>query len=382
MPKFHIQDTEFEARLDITLAEGLTVKSVPYPYSIEFADPGPVRGHIEALVESSREPFVLIDRRIRDLYLADSSVLDRVPTLALDATEQIKTINSAIAAAEFLEDNKATKQGMYFVIGGGIIQDIGAFSAAIYKRGMPWTFMPTTLLAQGDSCVGGKTGLNHRNTKNLTALFSAPRRVLIDIGFLETLPHEEQLSGLGEAFRLCVTGGPEFLGAFETNLERWLAGDKQAVETIIAQSLSVKRAVVEVDEFEIDLRRSMNYGHSMGHALESLVDFRIPHGMAVTIGMLIENELSHARGLLSTAECDRMLLIGAKLVSAKAREELRMLDLSGIVELLHKDKKTLGSILKLVVVEKVGQIRFIDLPLDDQTTGIIRQAIATLLQAL
>lgn len=379
MPKFRIQDTELEAPLDIASFEGIAIQSVPYPYNVEFAGEGPVIGHLEALIGGAQNPIVLIDANIRDLYLKDSGVLADIPTLALDADEKMKNIYSAITAAEFLEDNNANKQGMYFVIGGGVIQDIGAFSAAMYKRGMPWTFVPTTLLAQTDSCVGGKTGLNHRNTKNLTALFSAPRKVHIDIGFLETLPREDQLSGLGEAFRLCVTGGPAFLDAFEDNLNRWLAGDKRAIDTIICQSLSVKRAVVEEDEFEIDLRRSMNYGHSLGHALESLVDFRIPHGMAVAIGILVENEISHARGLLSKGERDRMLAIGRHLVSDSARKELASLNLDGIVDLLRKDKKTLGSTLKLVVVEKVGQIRFINLELNDETAGQIRRTIDAVL---
>ena len=382
MTQFHIQDSSFDAPLDIPLTEGVTVKSVPYEYKVEFAGAGSVRQNVEDLVASASDPLLLIDRHILDLYFPAGSALSRVPMLVIDATEEAKTLDTAIKAAEFLHARKATKQGMYFVVGGGVVQDIGAFSAAIYKRGMPWTFVPTTMLAQTDSCLGGKTGLNHAGTKNLMALFSAPRKVFIDTGFLKTLPHGDMLSGLGEAFRLCVTGGPLFLDALDGLLARWRDGDEAAIAEIIRCSLSVKKAVVERDEFEIDLRRSMNYGHSLGHAIESLVNFRIPHGMAVTIGMLIENEVSSLKGMLPEAERQRILDVGRPLVSAEARREIEALKLDGILDLLRNDKKTLGNSLKLVVVETIGQIRFIDLPLRDDSVELLRVAIGRLLEAL
>jgi 3-dehydroquinate synthase len=271
---------------------------------------------------------------------------------------------------------------MFYVIGGGIVQDIGAFSAAMYKRGMPWTFVPTTLLAQTDSCVGGKTGLNHRSTKNLMALFSAPRHITIDTAFLETLPVEDQLSGLGESLRLAITGGPAFIDAFENNLHRWRAGDKRAMTEIISRSLSVKRAVVEKDEFETDLRRSMNYGHSIGHAIESMAEFRIPHGMAVTIGILVENELSHGRGLLSEQEKDRIFETARLIVSKSAATELANLNFDRLADLLRKDKKSRGNVLTLAVIESIGQIRFVDMPINDDAVALIRKVIGALIDRL
>jgi 3-dehydroquinate synthase len=249
----------------------------------------------------------------------------------------------------------------------------------MYKRGLPWTFVPTTLLAQGDSCVGGKTALNHQKTKNLLALFSAPRRVIIETGFLATLPRGDLLSGVGEIFRLCITGGPGFLEIFAKLLPAFLAGDAKATMELISNSLSVKRAVVEFDEFELDIRRSMNYGHSFGHALEALTDFRIPHGVGVTIGILVENEIAHRRGMLPRSERDYMVALGRQIIPEECWQVFSQASLDGVLDLLRRDKKTEGAVLKLATLEKIGQMRFIDFVLDEGGEVELRTAVAAVL---
>lgn len=379
---FQIQQQVFHANARPTEGEGYTVRSSPRPYQIEFFASEQPGQRLAAEILAHKAPLLLIDSRIHELYFSQIAGLDAVPTFKIAATEDNKEIGSVLDIAEFLEQHGATKSNMMFVVGGGILQDLGAFSGAMYKRGLPWTFVPTTLLAQGDSCVGGKTALNHKRTKNLLGLFSAPRRVVIDTGFLRTLPGDDILSGAGEIFRLCITGGPDFLDVFEAELPAFLAGDAHAVRRLIATSLSAKRAVVELDEFELDLRRSMNYGHSFGHALEALSNFAIVHGVGVTIGILVENQIAHGRGLLSTAERDRMLALGRQIIPSGARATFAATSLDGVLDLLKRDKKTEGTVLKLATLEKVGQMRFIDFNLDAQGEQELRQAVDTVLAAV
>lgn len=376
---FSIQDQTFAAEILPDIATGFQVVSCPRPYRVDFNSAGSPAANLARETRAANAPLLLVDSSVHELYLAEEQTLAAIPSLRIVADEAVKEISTVLEIVDFLERQKATKSSMLFVVGGGIIQDLGAFAAAMYKRGLPWTFVPTTLLAQGDSCVGGKTALNHKKTKNLLALFAAPRRVVIDTGFLATLAPLDLLSGVGEIFRLMITGGPLFLQAFARSLPAFLAGDAVVTRQLIASSLSAKRAVVEFDEFELDIRRSMNYGHSFGHALEALSDYGIPHGVAVTIGILVENELSYRRDLLPKAERDLLLALGRQIIPAESRGVFATAPLDGVLDLLRRDKKTEGTVLKLATLAAIGQMRFLDLVLDGAGERELRSAVAAVL---
>ena len=271
---------------------------------------------------------------------------------------------------------------MLFAAGGGIIQDLAAFSAYMFKRGIPWTFVPTTLLAQGDSSVGGKTALNYRQTKNLLALFSAPKRIITDTDFLSTLSIDDWLSGGGEILRLCITGGEQSLSELEQGIAAFIHRDLTVTTHLIRVSLRIKKAVVEFDEFELDIRRSMNYGHSFGHALEALTNYRIAHGIGVALGILVENEISYLRGILPQSQRDRILALTNHLISDRVWEIFRQANLDGVIDLLKRDKKAEGAVLKLATIARVGQIVFIDLNLDASGEFEIRKANRSVLEKL
>lgn len=382
MGVFRIQERAFSAPLDPRDGNGFVVKSVPRAYRVEFPE-GTASGEtVASLVADARHPLLMADRRVAALHLDRIPALAAIPRFAMDAREEEKELSTVLRVIDFLEQNRATKTSMLFVVGGGIVQDVAAFAACMYKRGMPWTFLPSTLLAQGDSGIGSKAALNHARTKNLLGLFSAPRRVVMHPGFLATLPEGELLSGLGEIFRLHVTGGAEFVASFERDFPGARAGSEHALRRLLVGALSVKRAVIEVDEYEVDLRRSLNYGHSFGHALEALVDYRVPHGVAVTIGMLVENEIALRRKILARDERDRLIRLAAPLVSPASRSELSAVKLDGILELLRRDKKTQGNALKLVVPERIGSIRFIDLELDPPTLSLLGECVRAVVDAL
>jgi 3-dehydroquinate synthase len=230
-------------------------------------------------------------------------------------------------------------------------------------------------LAQADSCIGAKSGLNFQGAKNLVGVFSAPRHIVIHTGFLGSLPSDDLVSGLGEVFRLSIIGGLSFLDAFERLTPAAIAGDHLVLDQLIRMALSVKRAVVEVDEFELDLRRSMNFGHSIGHALEAITGHTIPHGTAVAVGVLVEADISNQRGMLPDGERERLLRAGSPLIPDRVRSVLAEVSLDQILDVLFRDKKVEGGNLKLIVPESIGQIRFVDFPLEPASVPLLEEAL-------
>ncbi len=382
MPRFQIQDDILEAPLEPDLAQGLEIRSVPRPYRVEFRSREPLDMVLGAMVSEAKHPLLAADERVIELHLRACPAVAGVPILAIPASEAFKTIEGALTVCDFLEANGATKGSTLVVAGGGIVQDVCGFAAGMYKRGIPWAYLPTTLLSQGDSCIGAKTGLNRKAAKNLLCMFSAPRRVVIHTGFLHTLAEEDLGSGLGEILRLHVTAGPEFLDTYEARWARYAAGDLAALEALIASALTAKRAIIERDEFELDLRRAMNWGHSTGHALEALSGYAIPHGLAVATGLLVENHIAIRRGLLDPADHARVLRNAAPLIPPRVRQLLAALDVSSVVDYLAHDKKVEGRTLKLAALQRIGAIRFIDLPLEPATADLIAEALRAVVSEL
>jgi 3-dehydroquinate synthase len=375
VPTFRIQEREFSAPFDLEGADALTVLSSPRPYEVCFASSRDLSEAIAELVAETPHSVILADRRPFEAHLKHDSALMSSPTMVVDASEEFKSVESALDVVDFMDTQRVSRSSLFVVIGGGIVQDVGAFAACVYKRGVPWAYVPTTMLAQADSCIGAKSGLNFHGAKNLVGVFSAPRRILVHTGFLATLGAEDLLSGLGEVFRLSVIGGPEFLERFEDRLPLAAAGDLQVLDHLIQAALSVKRAVIEVDEFELDLRRSMNFGHSIGHALEAISRHAIPHGIAVAVGVLVEADISHRQGMLSAEDRSRLLRAGGPLVPDRVRIILDNLALDDILDVLARDKKVEGAVLKLVVPEYVGQIRFIDLALEPASIPVLEDSL-------
>ena len=374
--RFTIQDRAFEV-LDFDRApERFEVRSVPRPYEVRWDDRAP-REIVRELVLRAPGNVLVVDRNVQRLHLADLDVpADRV--FVLDATEECKSlVQGVLPLIAFFSRREINKASQAIVVGGGITQDVAGFAACMFKRGTPFTLVPTTLLSMCDSCIGAKTGVNHDGAKNQLALFSAPRAVTICPTFLETLGPREVQSGLGEILKLHVTGGPEALRRYESLVPPGTAGTVVAerLKPLILGALAVKRAVVEADEFELDLRRSMNFGHTVGHAIESLSDYAIPHGHAVTIGMLVVNALSAHRGMLAPTEHARLTALGRDILGEGSRAVLRSLDLGRLTELLGKDKKAVASKVHFVLPEAIGEMRFVALENDAALAEEIGQIV-------
>ncbi|HWH80607.1 MAG TPA: 3-dehydroquinate synthase [Burkholderiaceae bacterium] len=246
-------------------------------------------------------------------------------------------------------DRRAT----LFALGGGVVGDITGFAAACYMRGVPFVQVPTTLLAQVDSSVGGKTAVNHPLGKNMIGVFNQPLRVIADLDVLDTLPEREFAAGLAEVIKYGPIADDAFLGWIEANLQALLARDKAALRHAVKRSCEIKAAVVAQDEREADVRAVLNFGHTFGHAIENGVGYgQWLHGEAVGCGMVMAADLSARLGLIDAGYARR---IGAVVERAGLPVRGPALGTSRYLELMRIDKKALGGEIRFVVIEAPGR---------------------------
>ena len=234
-----------------------------------------------------------------------------------------------------------------------MIGDMGGFAAASYMRGINFVQIPTSLLAQVDASVGGKTGVNHTMGKNLVGAFHQPASVIIDIDTLETLPAREFSAGLAEVVKIAAIRDAEFLGWLESNTEAIMAREPEVLTSMIGRSVANKADVVAKDEREAGVRALLNFGHSFAHALETLTDYtQYLHGEAVAIGMMVASRLSERRELCGAGFGDRL---GKLLRSFNLPLDLPPeLDSNDIIETMKLDKKVIAGSVRLILVKSAG----------------------------
>lgn len=282
--------------------EALTINSHKGPYVVHFAED--ILSTAQPLVEGDRH--VIIDANVARIYGPDlRSVLSHPNTIVLEATEDAKSLQRIIPVIDSLVQHKVRRTHHLVAIGGGIIQDITCFIASVLLRGIDWHFLPTTLLAQADSCIGSKSSINLESAKNIVGTFYPPRTVWVDASFLVSLGDSELRSGIGEILKVHAIDSPESFDSVAADYESMLS-DSMVLRKYIQASLLIKKRFIEVDEFDTGIRNVFNFGHSFGHAIETATNFGVPHGIAVTMGMDIACQISHARGSLPTDHLNRM----------------------------------------------------------------------------
>ena len=256
-----------------------------------------------------------------------------------------------------LVEHRFDRSATLIALGGGVIGDITGFAAATFLRGIGYVQIPTTLLAQVDASVGGKTAVNHEQGKNLIGAFHQPRLVVIDPKTLRTLPQREFAAGMAEMIKHGIIEDAGFFGFLEQEMESLLRLDPAAVENAVAASCRIKAAVVEQDEREDDRRAILNFGHTIGHALESFTGYeRFLHGEAVAIGMIQAAALSAGRGLCSAAELARIeALVRRAGLPWRIPGDIALEDLVAGMAL---DKKSHAGKIKFVLCEGIGRTRF------------------------
>ncbi|OPY62426.1 MAG: 3-dehydroquinate synthase [Pelotomaculum sp. PtaU1.Bin065] len=269
--------------------------------------------------------------------------------------EQNKTLATAGHLYDLAFDIGLDRKSPVVVLGGGVTGDVAGFVAATYLRGVPFIQVPTTLLAQVDSSVGGKVAVNHPRGKNMIGAFYQPGFVLADVALLKTLPPRELRSGLAEVVKYGVIWSEDFFAWLEENIEALLAGDTEALIHVVRESCRIKAAVVEQDETEGGLRAILNYGHTFGHAVETLTGYgRYTHGEAVGIGMVAAARLAAALGLLSVSALGRIEALIRR--AGLALEMPRNLTPKDLVDSFHHDKKAAGGRLAFVLPLSIGKV--------------------------
>jgi len=305
---------------------------------------------------------IITDPTVNRLYgEALNQSLDKdgfsVITLLVPEGEKQKSLETAGKLYHELTDCYAERTTPIIALGGGVIGDLTGFVAATYMRGVPLIQIPTTLLAQVDSSIGGKVAVDHGQLKNKIGAFYQPRLVIADIDTLKTLPANELANGLAEVIKSAAIWNKEFFAFLEKNLDRIKSLDEKALEEIVFQSVKIKAEIVEKDERDLGLRSVLNYGHTIGHAIESVSDFNLEHGRAVAIGMLAAARISNKMGILNKNE-----LIRLKSVIEKAGLPTEMPDLAveKIIQAMKHDKKVRQDKIRFVLLKSIGNVFITD----------------------
>lgn len=299
---------------------------------------------------------MITDPTVKKLYgnsLSRSLTKDgfSLVTLLVPVGEQHKSLETAGRLYHELTSSYAERNTPILALGGGVIGDLAGFVAATYMRGVPFVQIPTTLLAQVDSSIGGKTAVDHGQLKNKIGVFYQPKLVIADIDTLKTLPERELANGLAEVIKSAAIRSKDFFVYLERNIEKVKSLDKKVIEEVVFQTVKVKAEVVAKDERDTGLRNILNYGHTIGHAIESASDFKMSHGQAVAIGMVAAARVSNRTGILSYNEVARLRSLIEKAGLSTQMPELKP---SEIIQNMRHDKKVAQERIKFVLLNSIG----------------------------
>jgi 3-dehydroquinate synthase len=312
---------------------------------------------------------------LRPLYLESFAAalhaagVEVIPIVIADGEvhKNWKTLNTIF---DSLLENRCERRTTIVALGGGVVGDLAGFAAAVYQRGVPFIQIATTLLAQVDSAVGGKTAINHPQGKNMIGAFYQPRAVIADTDTLRTLPQRELAAGLAEVIKYGFIRDIEFFEWLETHIDKLVAREPEALAYAIERSCRNKAEVVALDERESGVRAYLNFGHTFAHAIEAGTGYGTwLHGEAVAAGMVLAAELSRRMGYLQPQEVERVIAI---LTRAGLPVNAPDLGLERYVELMGHDKKVEGGKLQFVLLKTLGAA-FVSTAPEDALSAVIKQ---------
>lgn len=277
--------------------------------------------------------------------------------LYINANEKNKSQKTINEILEFLLKKNFSRQDCLIAIGGGITGDITGFAASLFKRGLQFVNIPTTLLSQVDSSIGGKTGINTIYGKNLIGSFYQPKLVISDIDFLKTLPKREIICGYGEILKHSLISNKKFYNFLDKNIFNILNLKKDTLEKAIYESCKIKRLIVEKDEKEKNLRKVLNFGHTFAHSYEATLNFskRLNHGEAVLLGMITALKFSYTKKFLKKSEFNNIInhFLNSNL-PINLKKYFSLKDLKKIINFMTKDKKNNSNDINLILLKKIG----------------------------
>ena len=313
------------------------------------------------------------DRYFRKKLLKElKSTEKELYTFSFTAGEDNKNISTVQSLYEELINKNFERKDVILAVGGGVVGDLAGFTAATYLRGIRFAGIPTTLLAMSDSSVGGKTGVDFMAYKNMVGAFHQPSLVYMNTGSLTSLPEREYLSGMAEIIKYGYIWDKEFLSYLKENIHKIISKDKEALEYIIYNSCRIKKEVVENDPLEKGLRAILNFGHTIGHAVEKLMNFDLLHGECVALGMISAGRMAVERGLVSESELEDMkkILTEYKLFN---KISLSAVDFSieDVLKATKSDKKMQGGKIKFILTKEVGKAEiYTDITDEEMIAGI------------
>ena len=323
------------------MRNSLIIKSKLSDYHINFID------SLNDIIQIVNQPntILIIDKNVSMLYPTITS--DNI--LVIESTEQAKTLDNCSYVLDHLTSQRANVLTKIVAVGGGVIQDLVGFCASIYCRGIEYILIPTTLLAQVDSCIGGKTSINYGNRKNILGTFYPPSNILIYSGFLNSLSKLDYISGLGEVYKFHILQGN--INSFDPY---------GPINDMIYNGLEYKSNILLLDEFDKKERKYLNYGHTFGHALESISNHKIPHGIAVIIGCLIATNISVDLGY-EVNDYDTILNTAISLLrDSKIKLEKEWFDSEVLLDIIKSDKKNIGNLVMVLVKENQPRLEIIE----------------------
>jgi len=287
--------------------------------------------------------------------LKDSLLTDgfKVDVLMVADGEGHKSLDVAGGLYNELTAVYAERATPILALGGGVIGDLAGFVAATYLRGVPLVQIPTTLLAQVDSSIGGKVAVNHGKLKNKIGAFYQPRLVLSDTAVLKTLPPLEFANGMAEVIKSAVIRDRDFFAFIETNIGKIREMDEAVLEEVVFRSAGIKARVVEQDEDDLGLRNILNFGHTIGHAIETVSDFGVEHGQAVAMGMAAAAEIAHRIGIFKESELMRLKSV---IESVNLPIDMPQLDTKKLIAAMQHDKKIVGGKVRFVLPRAIGDV--------------------------
>ncbi|MGB0697030.1 MAG: 3-dehydroquinate synthase [Rhodospirillaceae bacterium] len=334
----------------------------------------------------------VVQRHPNAVYIVDANLVDNLPEAArarvvVIAEEQYKALEYMPTVVAALREHQVNRDSYLVAVGGGIIQDIVTFVASIYMRGLPWTYMPTTVLAMVDSCIGGKSSINVQSYKNLVGNFYPPKDVVIDTRFIATLDKEMVVGGLYEAAKICYARGyDQFLSYLAHEPGYPLSADQAEATTLTA--LLTKKWFIETDEFDQKERLLLNFGHTFGHAIEGGTDFGVSHGIAVGVGMLVAARYAKDTKALSTLGLERVGHLERHIqetllpASGPVIEAPPVMPIATILEKFEYDKKHRRESYRIVIPQEDGGLSLVYVPKDEAVRSAFRTAYEETFDAL
>ena len=332
------------------LFERMLIKSKLFSYELSFGD-------VLARQVGENELFI-VDSNVIDLHRSlIETISARSIVLSIEALEASKEFASIAPLIERMKAAGVDRNTTLVAVGGGVVQDVVGFISSIIFRGIDWNFIPTTLLAQSDSCIGSKTSINCNGVKNLIGGFYPPKNIIIDPTFLNTLSDKDFNSGIGEIIKIHLIKGEIYFRELVALIDELKKRDESITVECIKRSLLYKKSYVELDEFDVGPRNILNLGHSFGHGIEVASDYLVPHGIAVLMGIGMAFSIAEEKGLVDSQYCELVKNVGRRVMAdIPGFDDTFDVDLEKFCQAISRDKKNSGGNVALIIPKKDRQM--------------------------